>query len=79
MVIASGAVDEDIAGEIAEVCLKHNLPVSCEYGAEKLLKVALSDKKRSGDYITLVVPEKIGKCVLKSVAVSELEDVLKCK
>ena len=33
----------------------------------------MGDKKRSGDEITLVVPEKIGKCILKKIKVEELE------
>ena len=37
------------------------------------------DKKRNGDTIKLVIPEKIGNCILKSIQVSELEDVLKCR
>ena len=72
MVIVAGFVDNSIADEIAGVCIKHNLPVWCRYSAEQLFAVALSDKKRTGDYITLVVPEKIGKCVLKKIPASEL-------
>ena len=37
-----------------------------------LADAALSDKKRRGDEITLVLPEKIGKCFLKTIDVAEL-------
>lgn len=61
-------------------CLEHNgIPTSIQAENEELLSAMLKDKKRNGDAINLVIPEKIGKCVLKSVAVSELEDVLKCR
>lgn len=73
MVIVSGAVDQEIADEISKSCIKHNLPVFCKYSANQLLSVALSDKKRTGDNITLVVPEEIGKCVLDTIHISELE------
>ena len=72
MVMASAAVDEAVADEIVRLCKKHKLPVACEYNKEQLLSVALSDKKRTGDFITLVVPEKIGKCVLTKVPTAEL-------
>ena len=42
------------------------------YSARELAKAALNDKKRRGDKITLVLPEAIGKCVLKTVDVAEL-------
>ncbi len=74
MVIASAATDDSFAKEIADVCKKHNLPVKCSFSADELIDAALSDKKRTGDSITLVVPEEIGKCVLKKVPVSELYD-----
>ncbi len=36
------------------------LPVSCDFGADELADAALSDKKRAGGSITLVVPYAIG-------------------
>ena len=52
---------------------KCKLPTSCPYTAKELTKAAMGDKKRSGDEITLVIPEKIGKCILKKINVDELE------
>lgn len=54
-------------------CLKANgLPTRCDYGAAELARAALNDKKRSGDAITLVLPEAIGKCHLQKIPVAEL-------
>lgn len=36
------------------------LPVSCDFGADELAPAALSDKKRAGGSLTLVVPYAIG-------------------
>ena len=33
---------------------------------------ALSDKKRAGDSITLVLPKSLGECVLKKITIEEL-------
>lgn len=48
------------------------LPTSAPYSATELLSVALSDKKRAGDTLTLVLPKKIGECVLHPVPVAKL-------
>jgi 3-dehydroquinate synthase len=53
------------------------LPTVCEYSAEKLHDAMLSDKKRDGDVLNLVVPRRMGKCIVLPVPVGELIDVLK--
>jgi 3-dehydroquinate synthase len=50
----------------------YSLPDSTEYTPEQLAHVALVDKKRRGNEITLVVPKRIGECELVKVPVSEL-------
>lgn len=56
---------------------KCGLPVTCRFSAEELYNVTLSDKKRAGDSVTLVVPEKTGKCVLHKVKTDELLEYIK--
>ncbi|MBO5059607.1 MAG: 3-dehydroquinate synthase [Clostridia bacterium] len=56
---------------------KCGLPTECPYGAEELYSVTLSDKKRSGNSVTLVLPQKIGKCVLHKVSTEELLEYIK--
>lgn len=73
----SNLCDKAIAGEIAEVCKKFGLPVQTEYAPEMLYEAMLSDKKRQGDMVTLVVPEVVGKCALHPLTVSELLSFLK--
>ena len=58
---------------LKETLIKCGLPVSCSYSAAELAGVTMNDKKRTGGEITMVIPEKIGKCVLKKFAVSEVE------
>ncbi len=58
--------------------LEHaNLPAECSYSAEELAKVALSDKKRQGNTITLVVPFSIGDSRLLSISVGDLVAFIK--
>jgi 3-dehydroquinate synthase len=72
-----GITEPGTAERIADVLKKNNLPVSVDYSAESLLPAALSDKKRNGGEVTIVVPEKIGKCILKTIPVTELGDIIK--
>lgn len=44
----------------------------CPYPAAELARVALSDKKRRGDTVTLVLPHGIGDCELRKVPAGEL-------
>ena len=44
----------------------------CPYSIESVCENALSDKKRSGDYITLVVVHGVQNIVMEKIAVSEL-------
>ena len=52
------------------------LPVSTIYSSEELFESALSDKKRSGDTVTLVIPESIGSCILRPTPVEELKSLI---
>jgi len=65
---AAGLPDQEIVAAL-EAC---GLPAECPYPAEGLFRAAGLDKKRRGDAITLVLPEEIGKCALKTVPVGEL-------
>lgn len=53
------------------------LPTKSPYSSEELFSVALSDKKRSGDSITLVLPKREGECVLEKIKVDELLEFIK--
>ncbi|MBE5783472.1 MAG: 3-dehydroquinate synthase [Clostridiales bacterium] len=58
--------------QVEEALKACGLPTQSPYPARQLSEAALSDKKRKGGKITLVLPEKIGKCCLKTIPVEEL-------
>ena len=66
-----------VSAEIECILRNNALPISCAFSAEELLNAALSDKKRSGGQITLVIPKTIGESVLHTVPVSDLFDLIK--
>lgn len=61
-------------------CLENNnIPTDTDVKTEELLSAMLKDKKRNGETINLVIPEEIGNCVLKTIDVSRLKEVLECR
>ena len=71
MVMAARAAGMDPT-PIEEACLACGLPICVPYSASELAAAALHDKKRRGGKITLVLPEAIGKCCLKTIDIAEL-------
>lgn len=67
-----GLCDGGIEKELSALCKKYALITETEFSAGEMAEVSLSDKKRGADGITLVVPERRGSCVLKTVADSEI-------
>lgn len=79
MIIASLAVGKkEIAQRIAALENKMGLSSACPYTADLLLPWCMSDKKKAGGSLTLVVPEEIGHCVLKKIPASEVLSFLEC-
>ena len=71
-----GWTQEPIAGRIAACLAKNDLPTGTDFSAADLAQAALSDKKRAGDTITVVVPRRIGTCQLHKLPVAELEHLI---
>ncbi len=69
-----GICKEAFSQRLCKLLEKHNLPTASAFDARAMAEVALSDKKRRGGKITLVVMEEIGKCALQEIPVEELED-----
>ena len=55
----------------------YGLPTGIAYPLEDMLAAALNDKKSDGKSVRLIVPEKIGRCVVRSVPPEELREWMK--
>ena len=55
---------------------KYNLPNTCAMATQELLEAARADKKRRGNSITLIQPDRLGSCVLHKTDYDELARVL---
>lgn len=71
-----GICSEADAAWIVSVLKAFGLPVQTQYTAEALLPYLLSDKKRSGGTVNLILPEAIGRCVVSPTPVSQLQSIL---
>ena len=71
---ALGLAEEPFADRLCALLRTQELPTQTEFDAESMAKAALSDKKRRGGKITLVLPRKIGKCELHEIPTDELRN-----
>ncbi|MDR0868697.1 MAG: 3-dehydroquinate synthase [Planctomycetota bacterium] len=79
--IARGAArqnfcDAEVPEKIAAVLRRYDLPTASPFPPAAIVAAAANDKKRRGGQITLVLPRRIGECVLQTVDVKELENYL---
>jgi 3-dehydroquinate synthase len=83
MVVASrgayrmGLCSEECHLEIVDMVRRYGLPDKTDLTPEQLIEAAFFDKKRNGKNISLIVPEKIGKCVIKSFSMEEMAEFIK--
>lgn len=68
-----GYCPEGDVTEMINMLEAYKLPTVCSFDASELAKIALSDKKRSGGKINLIVPFGIGNTKIHEINVSDLE------
>lgn len=68
----TGLSDKDYSDVLLPILKANNLPIACDFSAEELYKVSLSDKKRSLDTIALIVPYQYGFCKIAKLPVEDL-------
>ena len=72
-----GLLPENERDRIIRLLENNGLPVSCPYDTVRLRRAMLKDKKRSGDTIDLIIPERIGRCQIVKTPLTELDEWLK--
>ena len=70
---AAGCPD---ASRILNLLQKFGLPTTTEYTSEELYAYTLSDKKRSGGTVSLIVPRAIGDCAIVPTPVENLKSFI---
>lgn len=72
----AGLCQADLSGEIIALLKKYSLPVTTDFGSEELLEACRSDKKSNADGITLILPERIGRCRLYKTDFKTLGEII---
>lgn len=65
-----------VVEKIVEILKRFSLPTNTSFPAKDLSKPALQDKKRTGDKISLILPQNIGDCRIVEAQVSNLEKLI---
>ncbi|MBQ3503790.1 MAG: 3-dehydroquinate synthase [Oscillospiraceae bacterium] len=76
MAILSRAAGCRDCGRILSLLQKFRLPVETSYDAQALYEHALSDKKRTGGTVNLIVPRAIGDCAIVPTPVENLQSLI---
>ncbi len=71
-----GLCSNDTCHNIISLLKDFGLPVSTGYSADALFECALSDKKRSGSKVNLIIPTKIGECRIYPTLIEELKSFI---
>ena len=74
--VALGLCEKRELDEITDLLSSYSLPVECPYSASEIATAALFDKKRTGEYISLIMPYGIGNSKIYKALVGELERIL---
>ena len=70
--VVNGICSEETYSQILAILQKFGLPIHTNSTAEMLHSCALSDKKRFGTTVNLIIPRKIGDCIIQATPVTEL-------
>lgn len=71
-----GICDQGTATRIMWLLEKFGLPIFTHHTAAELAQMALSDKKRAGDTVNLILPKAVGDCIISPTPVTELESII---
>lgn len=74
--LANNQCSKETVRKILDLLDQFGLPVTCSFTPEQLYNCALSDKKRSGGSVSLIIPRQIGHCDICPTPVSEIQSFI---
>lgn len=72
----TGFCSRETAAEVEEILRRFGLPTTTEFTAKELYTYTLSDKKRAGGTVSLILPKAIGNCAIVPTPVEQLESFI---
>lgn len=73
----AGICDGTVFERVLALVRQYGLPTTTNYDTDLLLKAMLSDKKRAGAKISLIIPETIGKVRIEKMALEDMDNFLR--
>ena len=70
--VRNGVCSPSVSGELKSLLKAYGLPCEMTVSKEELLEAAALDKKNQGNSIRMIVPEDIGRCVIRTIDQREL-------
>ena len=74
--VGEGWCDEKVQGAFLSLIDEYCYDATIEFGRDELIKYIKMDKKRSGDYIDIVIPYAMNKCKIKRISMYELTEFI---
>ena len=71
-----GICNEETMDAILSILQSFGLPIRTDCDIEAIYQCALSDKKRTGSTVNLIIPERIGYCRIQKTPVEEVKSIL---
>ena len=75
--VLAGICDASVFDRVLALVRAYDLPVSTNYDTDALLQAMLSDKKRAGAKISLIIPEAIGRVRIEKMTLEEMDAFLR--
>lgn len=66
----------DVSDELSAMLVEYGFDIACPYSARDVYDALLSDKKRRGGKISVVLPRSVGDCMLYDMPVEDLKELL---
>ena len=73
----TGICEKEVYDKIIVILQQFKLPIGTQHNEEELFDAMISDKKRTGNTIILIVPRRIGECIIHNTAVDSLKSFIK--
>lgn len=74
---AYGICDQNLPQNLIQVLKQFGLPTETSYSSSQLYSSTLSDKKRSGGTLNLIIPVTIGHCIIENIPIEKTESFIK--
>lgn len=71
-----GICNQNVYASVISILRRFSLPVDTSFTAQQLYVSALSDKKRSGGSVNLIVPKHIGRCEILPYPIEQLQSFI---